>query len=110
LKNKLGCSLYKEKKEKEKRDISEINPPQGQRKGERERERDTYCAGHQASQWHERNSDGAQESISNEAPLILYTASPLHFSHNSFYLLDLKIALSPFNRNGYSDFLLYKQA
>jgi hypothetical protein len=39
LKNKLGCSLYKEKKKKKKkRDISEINPPQGQRKGERERE------------------------------------------------------------------------
>jgi hypothetical protein len=99
LKNKLGSSLYK------RRITRTYISERSQNERERERERESYCAGHQASQWHEQNNDGAQESISNEAPLILYTASPLHFSHNSFYLLDIKIALSPFNPNGYSDFL-----
>ena len=56
----------------------------------------TNCDGHQASQWHEQNSDGAQESISSEAPLILYTASQPHFSHNyysSFVLLIYTLLL-----------------
>lgn len=42
----------------------------------------TYYDDHQGCQWHEQSNGAAQESISNEGPSILYTASLLLLFHN----------------------------
>lgn len=61
------------------------------KKNKRVNKENAYYLGHQAFEWHERNSYVDQESILNEELLIWYIVSLLHFFHkNPFFNFLLK--------------------
>lgn len=87
LKNKFRCGLYKRQRQTKTRRKKFVKllcmrwTKETKEREKRRRRSTTYFYGHQASQWHEQNSDEAPESISNEALSTLYTASQPHFFH-----------------------------